>query len=444
MINALRKKLEAEPIFGRVLRSMSWLYSSHIVMAIMGLIYLAVAARALGPMGLGILAIVEAYLRITSRLLRLEPWQAVIKYGIEAQSDDDTPRFARLIKLSIVIDLLGGLLAGGVGLALATFAAPLLGLPEEGHQYLWLVCLTLFFSFRSTGIAILRIYDRFDTLAKLDMVLAGFRLALALAAYALGLGLWAFLLILTIHSILDGCIILLAGLREFRRRKQGPLRGARLRPALSENVGFVRMLWNSNINVILRQSTQRFDIILLSALLGPTAVGFYHIAKRSADAALRLGQPLNQAIYPEIARVWASGDVQRFRRIVTRTSLVICLVGLVVFVPVALNMEALLRIAFGAEFGQAALLVTIQMLAVVIYLGGIILNPTMLSMGRDRELVRITLLAMVVFFVAFVPLVLVFEAPGASLAHVVFNIMWAGGCFAVFLRETSRIGSHST
>ena len=432
--------LAAEPIFGRIARSMSWLYSAQILIALMGLVYLAVSARALGPTGLGILAIVEAYMRIASRLLRLEPWQAVIKYGIEAQEAGDAPRFARLIKLSIVIDLLGAVLAGSVALALAGVAAPRLGLPEQGQQYIWLVSLALFASFRSTGVAILRIYDRFDKLAKLDTALAAVRLTLALAAYAMGLGLWAFLAILTLYSILDGCVICLAGLREYRRQKQQPLGEARLRPALSENDGFLRMLWNSNINVILRQSTQRFDLILLSGLLGPAAAGFFHIAKRSADAALRLGRPLVQAIYPEIARVWTAGEVARFRRIVTRTSTAILLLALAAFVPVGLCMEPLLRLVFGTEFGEAATLVTLQMVAVVIYMGGIVLNPAMLSMGRDRDLVRITLLATVSFFLAFAPLVWAFGAEGAPIAHIAFNSLWAAGCLTVFFRQTRRAG----
>ena len=112
VINRLKHRLATEPVFRRLLRNISWLFSTHFLIGVIGMATLAFTARTIGASGLGILAIVEAYVRIVDRLLRLEPWQATIRYGVEALEIGDSPRFLRLVKLSIVIDLAGGLLAG--------------------------------------------------------------------------------------------------------------------------------------------------------------------------------------------------------------------------------------------------------------------------------------------------------------------------------------------
>ncbi|SMX47308.1 lipopolysaccharide biosynthesis protein [Actibacterium lipolyticum] len=438
MFERFKADLTGDAVFNRVLKNMSWLFSAHIMIAALGLISLAVTARALGPAGLGILAIVESYVRIVDRLLRLEPWQAVIKYGVDALEREEKGRFHRLIKLSILIDLAGGFLAGSVAIALAWFIAPRLGLPDDGFKYICLVALALFLSLRPTGIAVLRIYDRFDKLAKLDVFVAVLRLVLCVLAYWFDLGIWAFLAILLVQSLADGILAFVYALIELTKRGDHHIMRTRARDAISENLGFLRFLWNSNFNVILRQSSQRFDVIILAALVDPAAVGFFHVAKRTANAALRFGRPLRQAIYPEIARIWARGEVARFARVVTRTSTLVFLVAFVCFVPIALNLPAILATFLGEEFRDAASLVTVQALAVIVYLSGIILNPTLLSMGKDKELVRITIIATIAFFALFVPLVKTFGATGAAISHLLFNLIWMAGCLVFLWRESQR------
>ena len=50
----------------RVLRNMVYLHSANILVGLIGLANVAVMARALGPAGLGIVALAEAYVRLLS------------------------------------------------------------------------------------------------------------------------------------------------------------------------------------------------------------------------------------------------------------------------------------------------------------------------------------------------------------------------------------------
>ena len=429
-----------EPGPGRSLRSrlsrnLSWTFGSQLVISVTAVVTLFITARALGPAGLGILALVESFVRIVDLILRLEPWQAVIRYAIQAQERGDIPAFLRLIKLSVLIDAAGGLLAGVACMILAPFVAPLIGLPEgAGEQYIWVMALGLFFSFRPTAIAVLRVFDRFDRLAWVDMISALVRLLLTVVAWLAGLGIWAFLVILLVQSLLDGLLAFAVALHELRKRGHHGALAAHGLVALRENPGFLRFLWNSNFNVILRQSANRFDVLVLGAMMNPAAVGIYQLGKRVMNRLTKLAGPLRQTVYPELARLWEKGKVHQFNRLVLIFSASILLLQLVIAVPVMLHMEGVIALFFGPAFAGAGTVMNILLISAIIFASGVVLNPALLAMGKDRMLVRVTMLSTLLFALSFLPFVHLWGVEGAAASNLIFNLTWTIGCMLAFRR----------
>lgn len=429
-----------DPKLGRSLRSrlsrnLSWTFGSQLFISIAAVVTLFITARALGPAGLGILALVESFVRIVDLILRLEPWQAVIRYAIQAQHRGDTAAFLRLIKLSVLIDAAGGVLAGVVCMILAPFVAPLIGLPEGvGEEYIWVMALGLFFSFRPTAIAVLRIFDRFDRLAWVDMISALVRLLLTVVAWLAGLGIWAFLVILLVQSLLDGLLAFAVALHELRKRGHHGALTAQGLAALRENPGFLRFLWNSNFNVILRQSANRFDVLVLGAMMSPAAVGVYQLGKRVMNRLTKLAGPLRQTIYPELARLWDKGKIHQFNRLVLIFSASILLLQLVIAVPFMLNMERVIAVLFGPAFAGAGPVMNILLISAIIFASGVALNPALLAMGKDRMLVRVTMLSTLLFALSFLPFVHFWGVEGAAASNLIFNLTWTIGCALAFRR----------
>lgn len=418
---------------GGLRRNLSWTFSGQLVVSLIAVATLFITARALGAAALGVLALVEAYVRLIDLIFRLEPWQAVIRFGVRAHDAGDDAALARLVKLSLLVDAAGGALAGLVCLLTAPFLAPLTGLPAgTGVHYVQLVALGLFLSFRPTALAVLRIFDRFDVLARIDVASALLRLALTAAAWLAGLGLWAFVLLLLLQSLMDGLLALVFALRLLRRRGVRGVAGADWRRALAENPGFLRFLWNSNVNVILRQSVNRLDVLAVGALLDLRAVGFYQLGKRVMNRATKLAAPLRQVVFPELSRLWSRGQHARFNRMVLRMSLAILAVQLVVAVPILLNLEAVIRLIFGPDYAGAGPVMAILLVSSIVYASGIILNPALLAMGRDRLLVRATTVSAVLMAASFVPLVMAYGVEGAALANLGFNLAWTAGCLLGF------------
>ena len=300
---------------------------------------------------------------------------------------------------------------------------------------------TLVFTLSSTPTAVLRLFDKFSLIARLLVSLALARFLLTLVAWQFGGDLWSFVVILMLYQVAEQMTTTVFAWLELRRQRYHDVWRLSLRGLMAENPGLPRFVWNSNISVIARISTHRFDTLILGALLNPAAAGLYQLAKRTGIAAMRLGRPIQQAVLPEAARLWARGEVSRFRLIVLRVNGVMGAIGGLAFVVAAFYMDLLVRLAFGEAFAAAAPLVTVQVLAVTLFLAGNTFNPALLSMGADRSLIRVTLTATFVFFSAFIPLVHLFGPLGASLSHVLFNLTWLTGCLAVFLRRTRPSGT---
>ncbi|MHA6266527.1 lipopolysaccharide biosynthesis protein [uncultured Aliiroseovarius sp.] len=427
MIRTKLAKLKGDQVAARLLRNLKWIVSSQVAMAILGMVSLAVAARALGAAGLGALALIEAFARIIARLVHLEPWQAVIHHGSAALENKDQGRFARLIGLSVLLDIAGGVLAAVVVLALAPMLAPVMGLEGQPATYLTLGALAVLVSLRATGIALLRLYDRFDVLAKIDTATAAFRAILSVIAYLLGGDLLHFVAIFIAFSLVEGLAAYLFGRREMKRHGQ-TMTLSGMQAMLTANPGFLRLMWNSNLAVILRQTTQRLDVVILATLVAPVYVGHYHIARRCGEAAIRLGRPIKQVVFPEFARFAARGEYQKISKTATSISLGFTAVLVAGLLPTLWFIEPLVTSIFGPDFAAATTVVSVQAIAVALFLAGVILGPVLLSLDADRGLMWTGVVTAALFFVLLYPLVSMFGVTGAALTHLICNSLWLIAC----------------
>ena len=199
----------------------------------------------------------------------------------------------------------------------------------------------------------------------------------------------------------------------------------------------MRFIINTNLNALARLSTQRFDTLIVGAVLGTSAAGFYQLARRVGLAAVKICRPIQQAIYPDLAKIWVRGEKQRFRRMVLRVNASLTVFSTVAILGAAYFMEFTVEIAFGEAFRPVAPLMNLQLFAVALFLSGNTLGPALMSMGADRALVTVSIAATAAFFAAIVPLLNLYGAAGAVLCQVMFNLILLAGSWALFLRLSS-------
>ncbi|MAC59146.1 MAG: hypothetical protein CMH85_12915, partial [Novosphingobium sp.] len=63
---------------------------------LISLLYLLLATRYLGPADYGVLVLVHAYTTTVCGIIEFPSWQAILRYGAEADRDGGTHRLGRL------------------------------------------------------------------------------------------------------------------------------------------------------------------------------------------------------------------------------------------------------------------------------------------------------------------------------------------------------------
>ena len=78
---------------------------------LISLLYLLLATRYLGPADYGVLVLVHAYTTTVCGIIEFPSWQAILRYGAEADRDGGTHRLGRLLRFGATVELIGGAFA---------------------------------------------------------------------------------------------------------------------------------------------------------------------------------------------------------------------------------------------------------------------------------------------------------------------------------------------
>ena len=195
--------------------------------------------------------------------------------------------------------------------------------------------------------------------------------------------------------------------------------------------------------MLIRRSAGDVDTLLVGALLDTGAVGLYHVAKRFGDATLKVGVPIQQVLFPDVARLWARREIKRLRTTVVQIDLITGALAVGVLAAVALNIDLVLDLTVGRDYADADILVILHLLATATALFGTALRPALLSMGLQVLLLKIVIVATVGFYVTLLALLPLLGVIGASIAHIVLNTLWLLAACLVFarrIRQETRSG----
>jgi O-antigen/teichoic acid export membrane protein len=426
-----------DELLRRLLKNAGYLISGNVIAAGLGLVALALTARALGPELLGVLALIEAYAAVVDRLIRLEPWQALIKYGADVLERDERDDFRSLLKFGTLLDVGGAAASAAVAAAAVFIAGPWLGWSDDTVMMAGVYSLVLICHVSATPIAILRLFDRFAVFASLEVGAAATRVVVCAVAFALGAGLWMFVLLAMAAHIGRHATLVVVAWGELRRQGYADFLKGRLAGVGRRFPGIWSFVFSVKASVLIRRSTGDLDTLLIGAFLDTAAVGLYHVAKRFGDATLKVGVPIQQAVFPDVARLWARREIRRLRQAVTQVDLLTGGLAGCVLAGIALNVDLVLDLTVGEEYADAALLVILHLFATTTALLGTALRPVLLSMGMQVLLLKIVIVSALGFYAMLAVSLPWLGVVGASLAHIVQNGLWLLAARFAFAR---RIG----
>ena len=392
----------------------------------LSLAYLAITARALGAHDTGVVMLINSFALTVGLLVRFESWQAVLHYGARPLAEGRTNDFYRILRFSLLLDLISVVAALGIGALGAIFASDLLKWPREAQAAGIAFVTVTIFMVQATPTGILRLFGRFGVLAAQSTVSSAVRVAACAVVWAAGGGFGWMLVAWYAGTVVAFVILVVAAWRELVR--QGHADAVKVRGPLTAGFpGLWRFVWATNAASGLEQVFTQSSTLIVGAIVGPAQAALFRIARQFATALAQPAKLVVAALYPELARLRAADDLKGLWRLAIQVGLA---GGAVATLIVGLAMaagEPLLRLIMGDEFGAASVVLTWLVAAVAIEIWALPLEPMLVSVGRPGVAVRVRIAVSILYVAALFPLVQAFGLTGAGAATVGASLLMLVG-----------------
>lgn len=391
--------------------------------------YLAIAARALGPVQFGIFTVILTYGQLLANLVQFQSWKGVIRFGAVHLSDSRPDRLARLLGFCALLDWSGALAGATIGAVGAFLLAPLFGWTGVTQVQAAMFSAALLLTTGATASGILRLFDRFDLLTYSEAWSPTVRLVGAIAIWIAKGGVGSFLIVWTLAALAQALATWAAVL--FTRRARLVFAPASLSRAVRENPGLWRFMWQTSLSSSFGFLWLQAGTLAVGAFAGPAMAGGFRLADRVANAIAKPTDTLTRALYPELARLVASDDRETLKTLFRRSVLISCGFALLVMLITASCGHLILRLIAGRQFEFAQPFLLFLSLAAAIDIAGFILEPFHNAHGRSGQVLGARILGTIVYGLALLILLPAFGAVGAAIAAsitaavIVGQLIWS-------------------
>lgn len=380
----------------RVFANIGWLLGGRGFNAALSLVYLAIAARTLGSVGFGQMALIIALGQAITGFSSFQTWQFIVRWGADPENPGvDIARAREATGFAVALDLLsfaGGTLASAV----LVLTAPLwLDVPPDLMWLTFWYCVISVATIRTTPTGILRLHSEYGKATWAEAVqpiiraggaglawwqmpnVTGFILAFAASEVGTALALW----------------VVAARVQPLK------LAAVSLRAIPARYGGVWRFVVSTNLSSSLAVAGKQVMILLVGTFGGAYLAGGFRIANQLGVALIALAQTISKAILPELVQSRDSA-VEMARRMAN----IAAIAGATAVVSAILFGRPGLALIAGPEFTGFYWAMIILSIAGAVELVGASLESLLISAGKAHVafLVRLfpTILALLMLEMA--------------------------------------------
>ena len=415
----------------RLMHNLGWLLGGQGLAGLFGIIFLAIAARTLGPARFGLFTLALTYGQLFSNLSHFESWKGVIRFGALHLAERRREQLARLLGFSATLDWASAILGAGSATALAFLIGPLIHWSPELQRQAAVFAAALVVASGGTPTGMLRLFDRFDLLAFSEAFAPVVRTIGALAAWLTGGGVTAFLIAWAVGAMIQLVVTWIAAISAQKGRLAIGPRAFRL--ALIENEGLWQFMWQTSATSSLRFLSMQAGTLAVGTVAGPAMAGGFRLSDRIASASAKPTEQLARVIYPELAHLVASNDRQLLRKLFIRGAMIGLGLGLMLVSLALFAGRLILRLIAGPQFTFAQPFLVVLAIAAAIDLSSFILEPFHNAHGAAALVLRARILGTSIYALALIILLPLVGAMGAAIAAAI-----SSGCIAGLLALDAR------
>lgn len=388
----------------RTLQNTGWLMGARGINAVLSLVYLALATRALGLEDFGQFVLIFTFAQLVVGFTQFQSWQVVVRWGQEAADRDQATGFALGLDLATIV--VGTILAGVV----LAFAGEWLPIAQQYRWPAFVFTLISLLSIRLTPTGILRLHDRYARAATADATLSVVRVVGATLASLFAPDIAGFLVVWAVAEMAMAAMYW----RMAARTQPIAWRAISLVSLPRAHAGAWRFVLGISLTAMLSTASRQLLVLLVGALGGAAMAGIYRVAAQLGEGVLKLAQALMRAVYPELVR--DPKGAERIARKITRLAFA---TGLAAITLALLAGEWLIAAIAGGAFALAYWPMVLLSAAAALELAGASLEALLVARGK----------AMTNFALRFVPTL----AALAVLPWLIANYGASGAAAAVLV-----------
>jgi len=285
-----------------ILNNFSKVLSGQVVITVLGFFALAMNTRALGIEDLGKLFLVQATCELVSKLVSFQNWQSFAKVGADIEGRGS---LKALWLYGVGLDFAAASVSALIVAALLLGAPSLLGLDPETAKLGLYFAMSLIFLGRGTSIGALRLLGAFGLAVSIEVMQATLLLLNAAVLFWIGAELHIYLITIPAVSTVASFALFYVAYAKINAQKDDNPNPRFDRIARKR---FLNFAFGVSASSALNAVRQRGEILIVGALLGPSAAALFGVAYRLAALLSRFSEAARISVYPEFSRMASSGQ----------------------------------------------------------------------------------------------------------------------------------------
>lgn len=289
--------------FRELVKGSSWVAVSGVFSALLGLLQLAIIARALGVSLFGHLTVVIAVATLIAQFFDFRTWELAGKHVVDWLRAPESA--GKSVACLLALDVATGLGAAACLIIVAEPAASLIGHGQVPKGYFTAYALVVTLTMLSSGTAsgALRAMNKFKSLAGRSIVSASSGVLIIFLATSISATVLSVIGALAVAEVFN--VVLTLAL--LRRSLPSPLSWSATHQhhILREIKGD---LWSTWFGGTVKGLQASIDTPLVAFLVGPSAAGLYRFAMSIGSHFSKLGNPIQAVILPLFATMKNAGE----------------------------------------------------------------------------------------------------------------------------------------
>jgi O-antigen/teichoic acid export membrane protein len=405
----------------------STLLAGQVVASVFFFAATLVLARGLGAEDYGRYALILTTTTIIFQLIDVRVWEAATRYASEHLARGQGMDARAVLELAIAVNLLAGLVATGILVALAgPIADTLLREGDLSDAVVIYAGVAPFVALQQAAAVVFRLFDRFGELAVLSTLSPGLRLGAVVLTLVAGGGLSAVVAALLLAEACAAAVFVVVAYRRLAQLLPATSRLAdRLFGIRHDLPEMGRFLAISSLLESLRLVNNQLDVVLVGYLGSPADAGTLKLARTFVMPLSIVQTPFHQAIYPRLSRARVLGRLADARQLIRRMTRLAGAVLVPAAAAICIVSPWLIPALVGDAYGGTYEVVIPLALATALWGTLFWLHPAALAIDLQARSLAVLSLASGLQVLLIVLLFPVLATVGAGIAYAVFVAIWA-------------------